>query len=69
MRDEQLFDTALLEQAHLPDDPALDRDEMVFLWQPPSPQTLAHLETAHPRAPLLVGRFESETPVHDARIP
>jgi len=64
-----LFDPVLLEDARVPADLPLDGGRLVFLWQPPSAATLARLQRRCPGVPILVGRFESETLVYEAKLP
>ena len=59
-----LFDPQLLTCGAIPDDfPAVD-NTIIFLWQPASPRTLAHLARRYPRVPIIVGRFDAESPVY-----
>jgi len=62
------FDPALLASGAVPADLHLHRG-LVFLWQQPSPATLARLERDHFDIPILAGRFDSEQPLREMNIP
>lgn len=50
----------------MPEDLPRGLRRVVFLWQPPSAATLRVVGKRYPDAPILVGRFEAETPVYAA---
>ncbi len=64
----ELFDPALLDAGCVPTDLVLSRRRVIFLWQPPSLRTLVYLRQTFPDVPIIVGRFEAETPVYDSKV-
>jgi hypothetical protein len=64
----QLFDPRYLESGGLPAGLSLHLRQIIFLWQPPSSTTIRRLQQRYPRVPILVGRFDAETPIYQAGL-
>lgn len=66
--DADLFDPSLLGAGVIPADLPCRQGRFAFLWQPPSAGTLARLAAHRADVPVLVGRFDAESPVSAAGL-
>lgn|GEM_PF-2896126 len=64
-----LIDPAYLATGSIPPNLPLHRGRIVFLWQTPSPQTIDYIRQRYPDTPILIGRYDVETPMCDCGLP